>query len=141
MLKLELTTKEISRLMKNLSSRVRNLDPPLRGFGNYLGRKTEQQFVQQEDPDGRPWADLAPSTLAQKRRQGYPDDILTRTGKMRRSFKAIASSRSLTITMSFPAQFHQSGTRKMPQRRILGLNPERRDELRKLVRVYVGGRR
>lgn len=141
MLRFEYSGKQVSKLMKELNSKVKNLEPPLQGWGGYMEEETEKQFVSQVDPDGQPWAALAPSTLEQKRRQGYPDDILTRTRKMRRSVKAIASSRSVEIRIDFPAQFHQEGTDKMPQRRILGLNNERKGELRRRVRVYIGGRR
>ncbi|NEP15199.1 MAG: hypothetical protein F6K14_34530 [Symploca sp. SIO2C1] len=103
-----------------------------------MEQETERQFATETDPDGVRWAALAPSTLAQKRRLGYPDNILTRTGKMRNSVVAIADARSVLIGVDVPyAIFHQQGTRKMPQRRILGMNDKREQKLRKLIRVWI----
>lgn len=135
-----LTTAKTKRLMQELGSRVQNIEPPLRGFGYYKEQEIQRQFDEEVDPDGKPWAELAPSTLAKKRREGYPDKILTRTGKMQKTVKAIASSRNLYIKIGFPGGFHQRGTSKMPQRRILGINDRDRAKLRQLVRIYVGGR-
>jgi phage virion morphogenesis protein len=103
--------------------------------------ETEQQFATETDPDGVRWAALAPSTLAQKQRKGYPASILTATGKMRRSVVAIADARSVLIGVDVPyAIFHQQGTRKMPQRRILGMNDKREQKLRNLIRVWIKAR-
>jgi len=106
-----------------------------------MEQETERQFVTETDPDGVRWAALAPSTLAQKRRLGYPDSILTRTGKMRRSVNSVADARGVLIGVDVPyAIFHQQGTRKMPQRRILGMNDKRRGKLVKLIRVWIKAR-
>ena len=45
--------------------------------GNY-----HRYVLDQEEPSGSPLAPLAESTLAEKRRLGYPDTILVRTGLM-----------------------------------------------------------
>lgn len=138
MIKIEIERSQVDGLLKKYGSRLRNLEPPLRGFANYFLTETEKQFVSEKDPEGNRWADLAPSTLAEKRRLGYPDDILTRTGKMRKSVDAIATAKTLVIRMrSEYAIFHQEGTSKMPQRKILGMNDKRRERLAKLIRVYL----
>lgn len=138
MIKIEINRDQVDRLLKQYGSKLRNLEKPLAGFGNYFLVETEKQFVTETDPEGNKWADLAPSTLAQKRRLGYPDDILTRTGKMRKSAIAIASAKTLVITMrSEYAIYHQEGTSKMPQRKILGMNDKRREKLARLIRVYL----
>lgn len=137
MIQITVTTDNINKMMRELESTIKDLSPPLKQFGNYYEKETEQQFKQEVDPDGIPWAALAPSTLAEKRRLGYPDTILTRTGKMRRSLKIRVSDRAFEVTVDFPAQFHQRGTSKMPQRRILGMSRDRRRKLRDEVRVYV----
>jgi len=138
MISIELDGRQTKAILKRYKSRVRNLEPPLRGWGNYMEQETERQFATETDPDGVRWAALAPSTLAQKRRLGYPDSILTRTGKMRNSVVAIADARSVLIGVDVPyAIFHQQGTRKMPQRRILGMNDQREQKLKKLIRVWI----
>ncbi|NEP56008.1 MAG: phage virion morphogenesis protein [Symploca sp. SIO2G7] len=138
MISIEFDGGKTKALLKRYKSRVRNLENPLKGWGNYMQQETERQFATETDPDGVRWAALAPSTLAEKRRKGYPESILTRTGKMRNSVLAIADARSILIGVDVPyAIFHQQGTRKMPQRRILGMNDKREQKLRKLIRVWI----
>lgn len=88
MIRLTITERKTDRLMRELESTIKDLSEPLSKFGEYVEDQTEQQFEREVDPDGIPWAALAPSTLAEKRRLGYPDSILTRTGKMRQTVKA-----------------------------------------------------
>ncbi|NES17878.1 MAG: hypothetical protein F6K41_02900 [Symploca sp. SIO3E6] len=141
MISIEFDGRQTKAILKRYKSRVRNLENPLRGWGNWMEQETERQFVTETDPDGVRWAALAPSTLAQKRRLGYPDSILTRTGKMRRSVNSVADARGVLIGVDVPyAIFHQQGTRKMPQRRILGMNDKRRGKLVKLIRVWIKAR-
>lgn len=142
MIKIEVTQTRTQEMLKIFKSKVRDLSPPLQGFANYLKEETEKQFEQEKDPEGDRWADLAPSTLAQKRRLGYPDKILTRTGKMRKSVRVAVSGRNLIFAIASPyAIFHQEGTKKMPQRKILGLPPTRLNKLGGLVRTYIKGRK
>ena len=141
MISIEIDGRQTKAILKRYKSCVRNLEPPLRGWGNYMEQETERQFATETDPDGVRWAALAPSTLAEKRRKGYPESILTRTGKMRRSVVSVADTRSVLIAVDVPyAIFHQQGTRKMPQRRILGMNEKREQKLRKLIRVWIRAR-
>lgn len=147
MISIEVDGTQLNRELKRLNSRLRDLEPPLRGFGNYLKRETERQFEREVDPDGVRWAELAPSTLLSKRRAGYPDDILTRTGEMRRSLDYIAAKKSLSFgskgsqAVIDRLRRHQEGTINMQQRRVIGMNRPREQKLSKLVRVYVQGRR
>lgn len=139
---IEVTKENTKNLLRSLSSKVRDLRPPLQGFANYMGVETEQQFKDEKDPEGRPWARLAPSTALEKKEKGYPSDILTRSGKMRRSVVTVYDTRSFLMGVDVDyARWHQEGTRRMPQRKILGLNSDRRAKLGKLIRVYVGSRK
>ncbi len=91
----------------------------LEATGDYFLKRVEQGFRSEVDPYGKKWAALSPATISQKERLGYPLKILTRTGNMRRSPKYIVQGKSVKIVASHPSEFHQSGTRKMPQRQIL----------------------
>jgi hypothetical protein len=42
----------------------------------------DRTFLAQQLPDGRPLPPLAPATLRDKRRHGFPDTVLVRTGAM-----------------------------------------------------------
>jgi len=142
MLKISVDGKQLKRDIGLRKSRVSNLQPPLRGFGYYLEQETEKQFNTETDPQGRPWAELKPSTLQQKRAKGYPDDILTATGEMRSTVYSVASKRSLEFGIRDPkARWHQYGTSKMPQRQIIGITPKRVSQGSKLIKVWILGRR
>ena len=56
--------------------------PALRSIGEGLVNSTRERFSSQTAPDGSPWAPLAESTKARKRRN--KDKILTRDGDLRR---------------------------------------------------------
>jgi hypothetical protein len=91
----------------------------LKSTGDYLLKRAEQGFRTETDPYGQKWAPLSPATIAEKERLGYPRKILTRKGDMRRSPTPTIQGKSVKITIAFPGEFHQRGTRKMPQRQIL----------------------
>ncbi|MBN3949369.1 MAG: phage virion morphogenesis protein [Nostoc sp. NMS7] len=91
----------------------------LKSTGDYLLKRAEQGFRTETDPYGQKWAPLSPATIAQKERLGYPRKILTRKGDMRKSPTATIQGKSVKITIAFPSEFHQRGTRKMPKRQIL----------------------
>jgi phage gpG-like protein len=72
------------------------------------------------------WRPLAPDTLAEKLRLGYPADTLVRSGDLRKSL----TMRPLGVEQLRPhdveagtdisyAGFHQRGTKKMPQRKLV----------------------
>lgn len=62
-----------------LIARGTSLRPLLAEIGSELVRSTQDRFVDQEDPDGVPWVDLAPETWARKR----TDRILVEYGDLR----------------------------------------------------------
>jgi len=72
------------------------------------------------------WKPLAPATLGEKLRLGYPPDILVRSGDLRKSL----TIRPLGVEMLRPhdveagtdvdyAGFHQRGTKRMPRRLLV----------------------
>jgi hypothetical protein len=72
-------------------------------------------FTLGSDPYGKPWAQLAPATLA----KGRAMPPLTDTGRMRESLRVNVGVRSIVATVDDPAGYHQEGTRYMPARPIL----------------------
>lgn len=79
---------EIARNFRNLSAAAVDIEPIWPSVGLYLSRQVSRQFR----TDGaylsrRKWKRLDPSTIADKRRQGFPAPRpLVRTGALRRSF-------------------------------------------------------
>ena len=99
------------------------------------------------DAEGPGWADLAPSTLAQKARKGYPSNILEATGALKRSLTEAGAAGCIflpmfgdaTTSVTFGtdlrppkpgkgwegtalAAFHQLGTTRMPSRPVIDDN-------------------
>ena len=109
----------ILRPLSRLGGKLSDPTDFLRSTGDYFIKRVEQGFRTETDPYGQKWAPLSPATIAQKERLGYPRKILTRKGDMRRSPKATIQGKSVKITVAFPSEFHQRGTKKMPQRQIL----------------------
>ena len=71
------------------------------------------------------WPALAARTRQNKARLGYPADPLVATGSLRRSVTALDGIRrtrfTLAMTYQVPyAQFHETGTTRMPARPIFG---------------------
>lgn len=138
MFQVKIDSKSTGTRLENLTKRVNRLEVPFRKFGLYWVQETEKQFDRQTDPSGTPWAALKPSTLEQKRKLGYPDDILTRTGALRKSLGFSAKGKSLEVfSDSTYGQFHQYGTSKMPKREIVGMNDKRQAMLIKIVKSYL----
>lgn len=97
-----------------------------------------------------PWKPLAPSTLGEKLRLGYPADTLIRTGDLRDSL----SKRPLAIERLRPheleagtdvgyAGFHQSGTKKMHARKLVNARQVQREGVvtTALINWIVAGKR
>jgi phage virion morphogenesis protein len=144
MLSVTIDTRELKQMVKQYKSRLTNLEPPLKGFGQYLLKETQDQFKNQTDPEGKRWAELKEKTLLEKQRKGYPSDILTRTGDMQKKLYYEVSNKSLEFGIKSPiAEIHQDGvpSRNLPQRRIVGITKKRLQYKQKLVLNYIKGRK
>lgn len=139
--KVKIDDSELKALLGKISKSVRNLEPPLTGWGRLLIEQTEKQFDTETDPDGSRWAALSPVTLRRKARLGQSSKILTATGAMRASFRVKVKAMQLDlISDSEYLKYHQRGTSKMPQRKVLGITPERKNDGAKLIRAYIKGK-
>lgn len=100
-------------------------------FAN-LGRATTRK---------QPWKPLAPRTQEDRRRQGFPPKrpILIRTEKLRKGFKQkeISETQGSIVNDVFYARFHQTGTKIMPARRIVGVTAESRKAIGLLFAHYI----
>lgn len=110
-----------------------NLEPLWERFS------TELSAIEQERFDTRgygAWPELAASTLAQKAAHGFPLDPLIRTGALRDSLTDPGTAGADRGPKHFVwgtdieyAQYHQDGTEKMPQRKVLEIRTEDRRRL------------
>ena len=69
----------ITKALNNLLKQSGNLTPALGDIGEYLLESTQQRFIDQQAPDGSPWAELSSTTLERKQRT---DRILTESGTL-----------------------------------------------------------
>lgn len=105
-------------------------------FSDELESTHDEYFNQDQNPGGRPWAPLAPSTV---RRKGH-DTILEETGRLRQSLTQKSSDairsvweqahdQGLVFGTEVPYTiFHQEGTTNMPDRKPVGVNRKKADE-------------
>lgn len=129
---LNITKKEIDALRK----RVRNVEPPLVTFTAEKDKAIRQQFKTFTDPDGKPWQPLKEST--KKRKKVNRDKILTHRGLMKKTLRRKTENLGFRIWFESPyAIYHQTGTRKMSQRKILGFTNKEKIRLKKLITVWI----
>lgn len=112
--------KEASRMLMTLSSGVKDARPFFAGLERDLHQAKDKQFSSQGSYLTKRWARLSPSTLKYKR----GSSILKETGNLKSSFatKRVTNSEMVYGSSSSYYKYHQLGTRKMPQRQILGFS-------------------
>lgn len=129
---------DLKRWTGKITSRLRDLRAPMLAAKNHMEAKIEGQFQTETDPDGNPWEPLKPDTLARK--QG--GSILVESGKLRDSFRYDLDEKSLTISSNSPVFVaHDQGVLPQPERQILGISAEDKNEIAGLVKRYVRGSR
>lgn len=101
----------VRSVLDELAAAVGNLEPAMTEIGAMLVRSTLQRFETAHDPMGRPWAPLAKSTLANKRRKGNAAPrILHERGLLRQSVTFRASRTGVEIgTPMVYGPIHQFG--------------------------------
>lgn len=120
------------RALSRLQRRAKTLDTPLRKSGLFMERETRLNFARESDPDGKPWTPLRPSTLRRKRTRA----ILRETGSLAASVMMQGpSGRRVRIVVGVAyGIYHQTGTVKMAQRKILGISEDR--HVPKIRRIF-----
>lgn len=66
MITINLNTAELDRALKRLERAAGNLKPVFEDMGQHLVNSTRRRFEDGEAPDGTPWAENSPVTLAAK---------------------------------------------------------------------------
>lgn len=129
---------DLKKWTGKITNRLRDLRAPMLAAKNHMEAKIDNQFNTETDPDGNPWEPLKPDTLARK--QG--GSILVESGKLRNSFRYDLDEKSLTISSNSPVFVaHDQGVLPQPERQILGISAEDKNEIAGLVRGYVKGSR
>jgi len=130
--------RNIARLRQRVQAmrdRAADVSPAWEVFADWFAEQQRIQFANAGIRWGAPWKPLAASTLAEKRRRGYPPDILIRTGVLERSLKTrpfsierITPQRMSLGTKISYAHFHQDGTKYMASRILLSAGPVARED-------------
>jgi len=103
---------------------------------------TKRNFLQEQDPDGNPWAKLKRPRRNSKGR----DRILQDTGALRTSVTAkgargnidLKTPTSLTWgTNLHYAKFHQDGTKHIPKREFLGIGEKLAEKMEAVAYDYI----
>jgi hypothetical protein len=110
----------------DMALRSRDLSPAWEEFLTWWAEMNKEQFSSRGARWRTPWKPLAPSTVRQKRNQGFLSESLVRTtslrGELTRRPLGVEHIRAQEVTggtsLSY-AKFHQRGTKKMPARRLV----------------------
>lgn len=138
----------VHRELMRFSENLMHPQHALQVAANVLRVAAREQFDTHGAASGG-WAALKAATLEQKRRHGYPPDILHATGALERSLVSKFDPRhverlsgdSLTFGSAVTyGRFHATGTRKMPRRPPLALSDAMKVRLVKdLQAALLGG--
>jgi phage virion morphogenesis protein len=136
----------ITKALNDLLKQSGNLTPALGDIGEYLLESTQQRFIDQQAPDGSPWAELSSTTLERKQRT---DRILTESGTLADSLHYQLGRNQLALGSNEEyAAMHQFGGITSPQsmmpnqeivaREFLGLAPFEYNHVVDIVAAYLG---
>jgi phage gpG-like protein len=129
-IQIKATTDKGMRRLEKMRSKMNNLKPAMEGFKTDVIRMVKDNIGQQGFYFGT-FRPLAPSTVRQR---GSKRPILIRSGRMVRSFTGKADKNSMTLQNKTEyAKYHQSGTRKMPQRKLIEVN----DRVSALMKTHI----
>jgi hypothetical protein len=99
-----------------------DMSVPMHQAGDFIVGLIDQSFVQQRDPYNQAWVPLADSTLRARQRRGQGSAILQATGAMRASLGFESDAHSVLAHINAPAEYHQEGSWRLPQRRIFPIS-------------------
>ncbi len=131
---------QLLRKLEGVEQEFKDWTPEFRKTGRMLRKTFRDNFAGEGNMLGKPWAPLAARTLQEKRRLGYPDDILVRTGKMRDSFVDHPTATYVVIGNDMPHfVYHQSRRprTKLPRRVMMFLDEKRRQGIVKIFQSAV----
>ena len=119
---INLDRSKVDGVIKALNDGFNDFRPLLKEIGSIQLKSADESFKTRGTNLGKPWAALKTRTVKEKIRIGKNIDILQRTGKMRRSFAVSKLTKNeLNIENKIEYfKYHQLGTKRMPQRQMLG---------------------
>lgn len=144
----------VDRLLQGIDDRSRDLTPVWPAVVREFRGIVAKAFASEGASTGAPWAQLAPSTQADRRRHGFPPahPILQRSGKLVRALTigdgAYVATTATSVRYILSEQevgyfkYHQSlrPRVRLPRRAPVLLTADQRTELVHPIRLFITGR-
>ena len=132
--------KQLSRVLRGIGDGIKDWSPAFKESADQLAKVFANDVFETEGRKiNEKWDPLKPTYLAQKRKAGYPDDILIRTGKMQRSFKTLYKSDYGQVWNSATYfKYHQSDKPRkvLPRRVMMKLGENQKQLVVKIFHTY-----
>lgn len=112
---------DTSKIGGAIEKAIANKSKVLDNFGKATIKRTQQDIISEQSPDGKRFAPLTKYTLAQKRKLGYILAILRATDEMLNAFTSSVDEDTVAIAQpkSYGREL-QEGRDDMPARPFLG---------------------
>lgn len=129
--------REIRKTIEAMRRRAQDVSPAWEALLTWFSEQNFAQFLGRGARYHTPWKPLAPSTVAEKARKGFPRDPLIRTGRLVHSITLRPlghehiTSREVSAGTNVPyAKFHQFGAPRanLPARPLFDAGQIRREQ-------------
>jgi phage gpG-like protein len=129
-------------VLGELTVKLQGLNTLHQQLAEMVEGKLALSFDTESDPTGKAWKALAPSTIAVRRRKGLvPIKKLQATGRGKRGINVVIIKTGIRVEVGGDntdyMEFHETGSRIMPQRRFVPTEDELRDEIEAIVTAYL----
>ncbi len=125
-IRITVDSSKVDGVIASLNKWFDDFRPLLKDISKLQLKSTDESFKTRGKNIGQPWERLKVATIRQKLRIWKNIDILQRSGTMRKSFRVSKITKNeleIENTIKY-FKYHQIGTRKIPQRQMLGHSPE-----------------
>jgi len=120
-IQIDLDDRVAQSVLGRLRRRLQRPDALVRQWAAIVEDEIETSFAREAAPDGSPWAALAPSTLRDRRRQGFSSaPILQRSSEGKRGIRVVTQGTTITVisTKQYMA-LHNSKSRNQERRQFV----------------------
>jgi hypothetical protein len=140
----------VKRELLRFSHPAENMRPAGEEFMDYMRGVEREQFATEGAAGSGGWAPLKPATVAQKAKRRLDPRILRASEALFHSLTSkgdpnhieeIGPDEWFFATRDKKARFHQTGTRRMPQRRVIELAGRMKRDIVKIVQRHLLGER
>lgn len=137
--------RRVRQLLSEMADRTQGVEPAWPAVGDVIAEAMLDQFATEgAHLNGVQWAPLQPDYLRWKIRKGFHPERLRQTDQMRLSLlsrpMAVEEYRPMSATFGTDdpkAPFHQNGTSRMPQRKIINVTEDLADDVNSVLARYI----